>query len=237
MILRRRDGRPLRIGHRGAAGLAPANTLAGLDAALAAGLDGVEIDVVAIDGVVRLAHSARERTGESPTLDDALALIAERGADVLVQVDVKRPGYEEPVVEALGRHDLRARAVVTSYFHWTLRTVRRVAPEVAIGVGYPYDRTGLAERYLPERAVRIGLGAMRRALPRRIDGMMRASGADAAMLHHLVLSATVMDRCRALDVPVWAWTVNDPAALDRVLRLGVDAVITDEPGIFGSGLE
>ena len=237
-MLAREDGRTLRIGHRGAAGLAPANTLEAVDAALDAGLDGVEIDVVAVDGEIRLAHSLRERTLESPTLDDALALFRAPGREgVFVHVDVKRPGFEERVVEAIERHGLPGRAVVSSYFHPTLRAVRRAAPALPTGVGYPYDRTGLAERYVPERVVRVGLGAMRRALPRRIESMVRRSQASVAMLHHLVLSAAAIEHCRRLGVPVWAWTVNDRAALDRVLALGVDAVITDDPRIFASRVE
>jgi glycerophosphoryl diester phosphodiesterase len=233
-MLGRRDGRYLRIGHRGAAALAPANTLEAIDAALAAGLDGVEIDVVAVDGEIRLAHSLRERTAMSPTLDEALELFTTAGAaNVLVHVDVKRPGFEERVVDALVRSRLLERAVVSSYFHPTLRAVRRAEPALPTGLGYPYDRTGLAERYVPGRALRAGLWAMRRALPARIGGMVRGAEATVAMLHHLVLSPAVMERCRALGVPVWAWTVNDRAALERADALGVDAVVTDDPRVFG----
>ena len=238
MILGRSDGRPLRIGHRGAAGLAPPNTLEAIETALTFGLDGVEIDVVAVDGEIRLAHSLRERTRESPSLDEALSLFTSAGSDeVFVHVDVKRPGFEERVVHALREHGLGERSIVSSYFRPTLRAIRRFDPDLPTGVAYPYDRTGLAERYVPERLVRGGLGAMRRALPRRIDGMVLGSQAAVAMLHHLVLSPAVVERCRRLQVPVWTWTVNDRAALARVEALGVDAVVTDDPGIFSDRAE
>lgn len=232
-MLGRRDGRYLRIGHRGAAAVAPANSLEAIDAALAANLDGVEVDVVAVDGAIRVAHSLRERTAASPTLDDALERFVAPGAeDVLVHVDVKHPGFEEGVVGALRRHELLDRAVVSSSFHSTLRAVGRAEPTLAIGLAYPYDRTGLAERYLPDAVVRAGLGAVRRRLPRRIGGMMLGTGAGVAMLHHLVLSPAVMERCRRLGVAVWAWTVNDRTSLARVEALGVDAVLSDDPAVF-----
>jgi glycerophosphoryl diester phosphodiesterase len=65
-LRRRADGGPLRIGHRGAAALAPANSLAAVEAGLAAGLDGIEIDVVARDGRLLLAHSLGELADEAP---------------------------------------------------------------------------------------------------------------------------------------------------------------------------
>ena len=46
--LERRDGRPLRIGHRGAAALAPENTLRSFRAAVEAGVDLIEFDVIAL---------------------------------------------------------------------------------------------------------------------------------------------------------------------------------------------
>jgi glycerophosphoryl diester phosphodiesterase len=189
--------------------------------------------VLAVDGEIRLAHSLRERIAASPTLDEALERFATAAAaNVLVHVDIKRPGFEERVVHALGRRGLLDRTVVSSYFRPTLRAVRRADPELPTGVGYPYDRTGLAERYVPPLALHTGLAAMRRALPWRIGGMVRGAQATVAMLHHLVLSAAVIERCRGLGVPVWAWTVNDRASLARVEALGVDGVLTDDPAVF-----
>lgn len=234
MNLRRRDGRYLRIGHRGAAGLGAANTLGTIDAALAFGLDGIEIDVVAIGGDLHVAHSLRERTGETPTLEAALARFAGSGPDVFVHLDLKVAGEEERVVRALEEHGLAEQAIVSSYSATTLRAVRRAAPSLPTGLAYPYDRTGLAERLLPERLTRAGLATARRALPRRLGRMVRAANVQVAMLHHLVVTPAVVARCRALGVPVWAWTVNDGQALARVDGLGVDAVITDVPAIFGS---
>ena len=71
--LRRRDGPPLVIGHRGAAAVAPENTLAALQAAVDAGAHLVEFDI-APD--LQLAHSRREVPEDSLSLDDALEFLA-----------------------------------------------------------------------------------------------------------------------------------------------------------------
>ena len=56
--LSRRDGRMLRIGHRGAAALAPENTIESLRLALELGCDLVEFDVHDLDGTLVLVHDA-----------------------------------------------------------------------------------------------------------------------------------------------------------------------------------
>jgi glycerophosphoryl diester phosphodiesterase len=232
--LRRADGGYFRFGHRGAAALAPENSLAAIEAALAAGVDGVELDVVRVGGRLLVAHSARPRPHDPPALDDALAFVRERSPTALVQLDLKRRGVEEEVANALRRHALLERAIVSSAFADALRAVRRVEPRLATGLGYPFDRTGLANRYLPERAVRAALAMMRGGLPARIGRLVRTAEADAAVLHHLVLSPATVSRCRALGVAVFAWTVNDARSLERVLALGVDGVISDDPAVFAS---
>jgi glycerophosphoryl diester phosphodiesterase len=232
--LRRADGRPLRIGHRGAAALAPANTLASFEAAIASGVDGIEFDVVGVDGRVVLAHSRRELTETAPTLREALAFVRARAPDdLLLMVDVKRPGFERGVVAALADADVLERTLVASYFGRALRTIRRLEPRLTTGVGYPADRTGLGERYVPEPAVVAALTAMRRVLPFRIARMVRSAEADVALIHHLAISPALVARCRSLGVEILAWTVNDRRALARVEALGVDAVVSDDPAIFG----
>ena len=228
--LRPAGGGYLRVGHRGAAALAPANTLASIAAALEVGVDGVEIDLLADEGRLRLAHSHEELTRESPALDDALALVG-AAEGVFVHLDLKARGHEREIAEALGRHGLEERAVVSSFDRRALRELRAVLPHVPIGLGYPEDRLGLEPR-VPPRAIAAALAAARATLPYRIGGLLRRAGAQAAMLHHLVLSPALVARCDRLGVPVFAWTVNDRATLDRVVSLGVAAVVSDDPRIF-----
>ena len=225
------SGDYLRLGHRGAAALAPENSLAAIEAALAAGADGVEVDVVAAGERLCLAHSRRELTTESPSLDEALALVAQAG-EAIVHLDLKLGGRERDVLAVLDRNGMRDRAVVSSFEVGALRALRAAAPELPIGLGYPEDRLRVTERHVPDRVVRAGLASLRATLPARIGRLLRRAGANAAMLHHLVLSPALTARCRALGVPIFAWTVNDAAALERVVGLGVAAVLSDDPRIF-----
>ncbi len=121
---------------------------------------------------------------------------------------------------------------MSSFYAAALRAFRRLEPSLTLGLAYPFDRTGQAERLIPTPVVQAALTAMRRALPPRIGRMLRKAEADAAMLHHLVVSPALVARCRPRGVPIVVWTVNEEADLARAAALGVDGVISDDPRIF-----
>jgi len=242
----------IRIGHKGAAALAPENTLRSIERALEIGVDMVELDVIALaDGTLVLAHSddllevshgaVRGRvTGESlaelravapdlPTLDEALALAAERGAAVLL--DVKRPGYEQELAEAVRRHGLVERTLVSSCYPETVRLLGRLEPRLRRGLTYPFDRLGISSRRFLRPAVRAALGTLRATLPRRIGRLLARADASVATLNYTVISAAVVRSCHARGAEVLAWTVDDAAIAARLAALGVDGIISDDPRI------
>lgn len=233
--LRRGAAGYFRVGHRGAAAVAPENTIAALEAALALGIDVVELDVVETSGRLVVAHSLGERVDANPTLDQALAFLTESSAPrVGIDLDLKGLGFEAEVVASLRYHRLVERAVVSSFFARALRAVRRLEPSLPTGLSYPHDRYRVSERGMPGPIVRSALAGMRRVLPYRIAGMLRRAEANAAMVHHLVLSRALVARCHAAEAAVFAWTVNDPADLERTVATGVDGVISDDPRLFSS---
>jgi glycerophosphoryl diester phosphodiesterase len=231
----RREGRPLAIGHRGAAALAPENTLASLEAAVELGVDAVEFDVIERpDRELVLAHSAHEATAGPLLLDEALAWLGGQG--VVVHVDVKCAGYEDAVVAALRRHGLVERAFVSTSRPPSLRRFAELEPELARAFSYPEDRLGVSRSPLAAPFVAGGLHALRHALPRRIERMLRGSRATAASLHHTLLSGATVRRCHALDIAVIAWTVNDAVRVRELVALGVDGVVSDDPRILAATL-
>ena len=222
-----------RVGHRGAPALAPENTIASLEAALAHGVDGVEFDVLAHGGELLIAHSPSEIPAGRPTLADALAFLAEHSpAAVAVHVDLKERGYEEDVVEALRSRGLVSRALVCSFLADSLVRVRTLEPALRTGIAYPRDRHGVARRRVLTPVVRAGLVTLRPALPYRIGRMLAAARADVALVHHLVLSPPLVTRCHALGAPVFAWTVDTREDLERVLAAGADGVLSNDPRVF-----
>ena len=225
----------IRIGHKGAAALAPENTLASIEAALEAGVDMVEVDVVALpDGALVLAHSLEELGPEPLPLDEALAFLARTSTGV--QLDVKRPGYEDGLVDAVRRHDLTDRTLVSSCHASTLLAVARREPGLRRGFTYPYDRHRTSGRRLLQPVVPAALAGLRATLPRRIGRMLERADASVAVLHYGVVSRAAVRRCHVRGAEVFAWTVDDPGLCRRLADLGVDGIVTNDPRVFSATL-
>ena len=230
--LLRGNGPLLRIGHRGAAALAPANTIAAVEAALALGVDMVELDVLGRpDRTLVLGHSHRELEAEPAALEDVFAFLSEQSPGTGLLADVKGGGFERELVEALRRHDLVGRAVASTYGLGTLRALRELEPGLTRSRTYPPSRLGLGRRrFVPVFGpVRAGL---RLTLPSRIEAIVGEAEVSATTLDHRLITRAAVERCHSRGVAVLAWTVNDRAALRKLDGLGVDGVITDDPRLF-----
>lgn len=250
--LRRTDGRPLVVGHRGAPGEAPENTIRSFAAAVALGADVVELDVLDLSrGPLVVAHSddlreashgaaagslraltlaeLRAVAPELPTLDEALEWFATAGAPVGVHLDLKLRARHGEVGRALERHGLAGRSVVSATRPAWAHAVARAAPGVAVGLTYPEDRARASTHAVLRPVVTAGLAVLRTALPRRVRGLVRRSGAGSLMLHEAVVTEAAVARAHALGVAVLAWTVDSPASVLRVVEAGVDGVITNDP--------
>jgi glycerophosphoryl diester phosphodiesterase len=222
---RRGDQRPLVIGHRGAAAIAPENTLEGLAAAVDAGVDAVEFDV---GSGLLLGHSLRERARQPPTLDDALALLAARG--VRVHVDLKAIGIEEGVAAAVERHGLVGRTLVSTTSPLSLRRLADAAPGLTRAISYPRDRFHIGRVRWPGAVSAGSAAAARAAMPARVVLLLRISRGNALSLHHRLVSPAAVAAAHRRGAAVLAWTVNDPVQMERVAAAGVDAIVTDDPG-------
>ncbi len=130
-----------RVGHKGADHIAPGNTTASFDAALAAGVDMIEFDVLPedmdrpADSRLLLAHDYTHDLGHALTLEEGLAHLA--SLDVELDVDLKLPGYEARVVEALRAHGLVDRALISTTFMRSLVVVRDARAAAAAGLVDP----------------------------------------------------------------------------------------------------
>jgi len=219
----------VRVGHRGAAALAPENSLAAIEAAAACGVDAVELDV--LNGLV-VAHGPEVPAG-APLLDEALALVAALG--LAVQVDVKVRGLENGVVEALRRHALIERSFVSSFSLPILVAFAAVEPRLPRAFTYPEDRLGLTGSRVLRPATRPALAALRALLPRRLPRWLRAAGASAATLNWAVVTPGAIEVCHRRGVAVYAWTVNEPALAITLVESGIDGIISDDPRLIPAG--
>jgi glycerophosphoryl diester phosphodiesterase len=227
-----------RVGHKGADLIAPGNTLESFDAALAAGVDMVEFDVLPEhrDGSGRLvlAHDYSVLATRSPlTLEQGLAhFAADAYTGIELDLDLKLPGYEARVVEALRAHGLAERTLISTMEQSSLRTLRALAPDIRLGWSVPRLRRNPLEHPLTRvPAMAVGLG-VRRILPRRAAQAIRAGHIDALMCHYALVSARLVRAIDAVGGELYVWTVDEAPRIDALRALGVSGIITNDPRLF-----
>jgi glycerophosphoryl diester phosphodiesterase len=217
--------RPLILGHRGSPRLAPENSLDSFRIALEQGADGVELDVQRTGDGVLVAHhdealpsgediaalsyaellpSARRAGFEMPKLANVFELLSGRA---LLDIELKRAGYEESVAELARRLLPKATFAFSSFDMRVVRECRRLAPDV------PAFLIVAGER---ETALDLAL--------------MESIGASGIAFESTHVSDSMVQFFHTRRYPVFAWTVNDGAEAVRLGRAGVAGLITDEPG-------
>jgi len=217
----------IRVGHKGADAIVPGNTLESFDAALAAGVDMIEFDVLSErpdgSGELRVVHDYRAlRRHAAPTLAQALAhLCSAPFAGIRLQLDLKRAGYEDRVLEALDDAGARSRAFVSTGEWSSLVRLRTLAPGLSIGwtVGSPIAGA------LAGRVYRTGLA--------RVAGARLRDGAiDALVVQWPLVSRRLVGVVRDAGGEIYVWTVDDIARIRQLAALGVSGVISNDPRLF-----
>jgi glycerophosphoryl diester phosphodiesterase len=243
-------GARLVIGHRGNRAHAPENTVESLREAAALGADAVEFDLrVSRDGRLVVMHDAtldRTTDGSGPvelrTLAELKRLDAGarftrdggrsfpwRGRGVAVPsfdevvealprdlpciVELKTPAAAELVKQAVRRHGIADRVIVASSDRGTMHPLRGAG--LALGACTP----DVAQLVLPA-LVRRRIGPQHfqaLCIPPRWRGIPVPIAALARAL-------------RGSGTAIHVWTINDPTEAQRLWALGVQGIISDDPG-------
>jgi glycerophosphoryl diester phosphodiesterase len=230
-----------RIGHKGADLIEPGNTPASFDAARAHGVDMIELDVLPEHHPVRaadrllLAHDyedAAER--ESVTLEQGLAhLASEPFAGIDFIIDLKLPGYEMRVVEALDRAGLKGRSLISTTYRESLVLLREAGRDVRVAWSVPRARRDYTNSILWAAPALAVLRVMRRTLPRRAAAALREGLCDAVSAHWRLVSRALVEAVDDAGGELYVWTVDHAPRIRELERLGVTGVITNDPRLFG----
>jgi glycerophosphoryl diester phosphodiesterase len=214
-----------RVGHKGAGQLAPGNTVASFEAALATGVDVIEFDVTRHRGRLVLAHSRFEaRRHASVPLAVGLAHLSDpRFAHVTFNVDLKRPGYELQALDLLRAAGVVDRCLISSQFARCLDRVRRIDPSVRVGIS--------VGGWISRRRHRWN-----RRVEQRLVAAIASGRFDCLMAHHRLVNADFVTRMSACGGEVYAWTVDSQILIERLLLTGVAGITTNDPRLFGARL-
>ncbi len=225
-----------RVGHRGADLLAPGNTLASFDAAVAAGVDMIEFDVLPEPGTGRLvlAHDYDELRSRAPlTLAQGLDhLLQARFAGLELDLDLKLPGREREVVGELRTRGLLDRTLISSHHLASLAALRRCAPGLRLGWSVPRVRRDYLRSPLTAVPARAAARLLRALMPARVAAALRAGRCDAVMAHWLLVTPALVRSIAAAGGELYVWTVDDARRIAELQALGVTGVITNDPRLF-----
>lgn len=220
----------LRIGHRGAAGHAPENTLAAIQKGIALGVDFIEIDVRrTADGVLVALHDEtvnRTTNGKGrvdrlslrdlksfdagkgehiPTLEEVLKT-AEGRTGLMLELKVKEVAQQ--TVEAVREAGFSAPVIYASFLHDELMDVRSGNPKASLMVLFsrlPHSPVARAMKYRPSH---VGL-------------------------RHDTATGRLVDAFHDEGLLVFVYTADNLGDIQRALSLGVDGVISNFPERIG----
>lgn len=242
-------------GHRGARARMPENTMPAFEYAIRAGADVLELDMaVTKDNVVVVSHDPVLEppvcTGPSsraviheltlaevkqwdcgavrnpkfarqtpvpgtrmPSLDEVFALA--RGNHVQFNIETKifadkpqyTPGprdFAQLALDIVRKHGLEKRVILQSFDFRTLRAMKELAPEIRLSALVEKD-------------------------DREFTAIARDAGAGIVSPQYELVTPAKVKAAHAAGLQVVPWTANDPAAWQRLVDSGVDAIISDDP--------
>ncbi len=229
--------RPRVIAHRGLALEAPENTLLAFAKALAVGVEHIETDVHASrDGHAIVSHDPdlsrlagrRVRVSEL-TLEElrevplgagqrfcTLAEALDGFPETRFNIDIKSADAVLPTVRAIVAQRATQRVLVTSFSERRRRAAIRRLPGVATSASAFRFAVALL-------LAKLGLIPLLRWSLRGISALQipeRAIGLRT-------VTPRMVRRYHSAGVEVHVWTINDPAAMERLLDAGVDGIVTD----------
>jgi glycerophosphoryl diester phosphodiesterase len=241
--LLRAPGAPmLRVGHRGARGHAPENTMASFAKGAEMGVDAVETDIqLSKDGEVVLIHDHTvDRTTSGGGFVRDMTLAELKGLDAGGWYDPRFAGERIPILaELLAWAKDRVGVALEikngpiyypGIVEKTVRVVRRHGMERQV-ILISFDHLVLreAKTIAPEIATGIlYVGGLVDAV-----AAARAALADSLNPHWAYVTPELVRAAHAAGIAVSAWNPNDAATLRMLSDMGVDSAGTDYPELFG----
>lgn len=229
------------IAHRGAAGARPENTMASIQKAIEDGADWVEIDVQETnDGVVVVIHDSDfMKIGSDPTkiwdatMQDIARIDVGSWFDP-TYADQRVPTLEEVLNIAKGHAGV---LIELKYYGHDVALEQRVA-DIVQATGMETEVKAMSLKY-------DAVQKMKTIRPDWQVGLLSSASAgriweletDFLAVNKTMASTRLVREMRAAGKKLYVWTVNEPMEMSRMISLGVDGLITDEPGLAREVIE
>jgi len=231
----------LNMAHRGASKYLPDNSFESFDKAIADKADMLEMDVrKTSDGELILYHDWLVVTGkreepdfriprlashvsykEYQNLYNDLVLTPIRLEDILrrygehikLNIELKAGGYEKDVIVMLEKYDLCDRVILSSFIPWVIKNINVINNRIKTGWIIGQEQVLLLNRLARPGAFYI------------FNKLL----ATSVHLQSEIITQPVVEQFHNRNIPVYGWTVDDKAELLRLIKIGVDGIITNCP--------
>ena len=222
------------IGHRGAMGYEPENTLLSVNKALELGVDAIEIDVHNVEDRLLVIHDrdlSRTTNGKGkiedcsfaylrsldagkgeqiPTLEEVCDLVKRR---VLINIELKGNNTAKLAANLIQDYVKRGWSyddfLVSSFNHYELNLVKTIASQIKIGIliyGLPWEYIEIAKKLQ----------------------------ADIVIGNLDYIDAELVSQVKQENLQLWVYTVNHPQDINRMRKLGIDGIFTNYPDLINN---
>lgn len=220
------------VGHRGACGYEPENTLSSFQRALDLNVCMIELDVyVCASGQLVITHDddvsvttngsgkvadmtlAQLRSlkvqgsGQIPTLQEVIDLVNRR---IPINIELKGPGTAVPVAELIKKYIQKGLKysdfVVSSFDHAQLHTFKQILPEIKIGILFSWKN-----------------------MPKNIVAVAQKYQACFIGLDIKTVTKKLVEEAHQAGFSVFVWTINDKHTADHMRLCGVDGIFSNYP--------
>jgi glycerophosphoryl diester phosphodiesterase len=227
------------IGHRGAAGVAPENSLESLRAGVEAGADMLEFDVhMTSDHVPILIHDSnlmrthkkrvfvatstfeklQKITADSPNPIISLeSVLDEFYGQILLNIEIKQRDMAEPIIALLKRKYIKRKS------DWDLFVFSAFSPK---------DLAALRKQ-----SKEANLWLLHKRNPFIFIAYARRLDLDGVGFHRLYVNDLSLKIAKKTNLFTYAYTVNRPDGARQLGDRGVDGVVSDYPASILKGVK
>lgn len=244
-----------RIGHKGADLIRPGNTLDSFEAAVEAGVEMIELDVLRpkaefrdgadwrraqagpVDGgapPLLIAHDWGDAARREPMeLDEAMDAFTRPPLNrVGIDCDLKIAGRENEVIAALRARNLLDRSSISTMEISSLIALRELDSGISLGWTLPKVTRDWNSIPWARPLVAGGLISLRTRLPGVVRRRSPELGVSAIWAYHPVVTRRLADECHEQGLELIAWTVDELPRMRTLAAMGVDGICTNDPRLF-----
>ncbi|HKH65376.1 MAG TPA: glycerophosphodiester phosphodiesterase [Solirubrobacterales bacterium] len=181
-----------------------------------------------------IAHDWEDAERRTPLkLTEALDAFLEPPLDqVEIDLDIKLPGREEEIVEALGERGLIERSMISTMELHTLGRILELQPALRRGWTYPKVTKDWNSKPWAKGPILAAMVAMRHRLPGLAAQKLPQFGVEAMWVYHPLVTPRLARICSLAQVELIAWTVDDLPRMQKLVAMGVDGICSNDPRLF-----